>query len=368
MIALGCGQVPTTVSKTKTLMCVPHVDYCSGIAIPGTPTAAPTTVVSTNPPTATAPSPTQEGLIKTCNNFYKTVKGDTCAKIVEAYGTFTVSQFIEWNPAVGSDCSGLWAETYYCVGVPGTPTVRPSSSAPVTTAPSGPPPTQDGIISTCKSYHKAVSGDTCQKIVDQYGVFSLTEFQGWNPAVGQDCSGLWLGYYYCVATPSTPTAKPTTIITTTKPATPTGPSPTQEGIVSNCQRYHKAVSGDTCQKIVDTYGTFTLAAFKQWNPAVGSDCSAIWLGYYYCIGIPGTPTVKPSSTTPAPTGCTSAPTPTQPGAVCACKKWHKVASGNTCETIQKQYGISAANFNKWNPQVGSDCTTLSLGYNVCVSA
>lgn len=83
-------------------------------------------------------------------------------------------------------------------------------------------------------------------------------------------------------------------------------------------------------------------------------------------GVPGTPTKTTTTTTTA--GCTSAPTPTQPGAVCACKKWHKVVSGNTCDTIQKQYGITAANFNKWNPQVGTNCASLWLGYYVCVGA
>ncbi|KAL4971187.1 hypothetical protein BDW66DRAFT_155904 [Aspergillus desertorum] len=49
-------------------------------------------------------------------------------------------------------------------------------------------------------------------------------------------------------------------------------------------------------------------------------------------------------------GGASAPTPTQPGAVCACKTRHKVVSGNTCGAIQKQYAITAANFKKWDPQ------------------
>lgn len=350
---------------------------CSGIAIPGTPTAVPTTAVSTSKPsTATAPSPTQDGLISTCTNFYKTVKGDYCGKIVDAYGTFTIDQFTQWNPAVGEDCSGLWANTYYCVGVPGTPTVRPTSSAPATTTLAGPSPTQDGIVSTCSRYHKAVSGDTCAKIQTQYGIFSLTQFLNWNPAVGTDCSGLWLGYYYCIGLPSTPTTKPTTTTKAPNP-TPTGPSPTQDGIIPTCQRFHLAVSGDTCAKIQTKYATFSLTQFLGWNPAVGSDCSGLWLGYYYCIGVPGTPTVKPTTSTAkpttttaaAPTGCTAAaPTPTQPGAICACKKWHQVASGNTCAAIQTRYSISAANFNRWNPQVGADCSSLWLGYNVCVSA
>ena len=82
-------------------------------------------------------------------------------------------------------------------------------------------------------------------------------------------------------------------------------------------------------------------------------------------GIPGTPTEPPKPTT---TACPNVPTPTQPGSICACKRWHKVASGNHCETIQKQYGITAAQFQKWNPEVGASCGNLWLGYNVCVSA
>jgi hypothetical protein len=125
---------------------------------------------------------------------------------------------------------------------------------------------------------------------------------------------------------------------------------------------------------VSKFDTFTLATFIKWNPAVGSVCSSLFLNYYYCIGIPGTPTKKPTPTsrkpsaTPKPTCNPSAPTPTptQPGAICGCKKWHKVVSGNTCDTIVKQYGITKANFNKWNPKVGSACQTLWLGYSVCV--
>ncbi|GIJ81614.1 hypothetical protein Asppvi_000113 [Aspergillus pseudoviridinutans] len=328
--------------------------YCVGI--PGTPTTKPST---TAVPTG-VPSPTQSGLISTCNNFYMAVAGDTCDKIVAKYGTFTSAEFLSWNPAVGADCSGLQAKTYYCVGVPGTPTTKPTTTP--TTTPTGPSPTQTGIISTCTQYHKAVDGEDCAGLVKQYGTFTLDQFLSWNHAVGADCSGFWLGYYYCVGVPGTPTTNPTTTPTTT----PTGPSPTQTGIISTCTQYHKAVNGDDCAGLVKQYGTFTLDQFLSWNHAVGADCSGFWLGYYYCVGVPGTPTKPPTTTTAA--GCANAPTPTQPGAICACNKWHKVANGDDCVTIEKQYGISAANFNKWNPQVGTSCSTLWLGYNVCVGA
>ncbi|KAM5447965.1 hypothetical protein McanCB49686_007429 [Microsporum canis] len=61
--------------------------------------------------------------------------------------------------------------------------------SPTTTAPTGPSPTQGGIITTCRQWYEAESGDTCLKIVDKYGTFSLAQFQSWNPAVGSDCTG-----------------------------------------------------------------------------------------------------------------------------------------------------------------------------------
>ncbi|GAB1211881.1 hypothetical protein ATERTT37_001005 [Aspergillus terreus] len=324
--------------------------YCVGV--PGTPTGNPST--TTTAPTG-GPSPTQDGIIATCSRFYQAVAGDTCDKIAARYGTFSTADFITWNPAVGEFCSGIQVGYYYCVGTPSTPTT--------TTTPTGPAPTQTGIIATCNNFYQAVSGDTCDKIVAKHGTFSLSQFLSWNPAVGSDCSGLIATYYYCVGVPGTSTSKTTTTTTST---TASGPSPTQTGIISTCNRYHKAVDGDSCAGIVKQYGTFTLDQFLAWNSAVGADCGGLWLGYYYCIGVPGTPTKTTTTTTTA--GCTSAPTPTQPGAVCACKKWHKVVSGNTCDTIQKQYGITAANFNKWNPQVGTNCASLWLGYYVCVGA
>lgn len=359
---------------------------CSGITVGqeycvernfGIPVPSSTTTGGSTGPTGTVPSPVQDGIIDTCTSYYKAASGDDCTKIVAKFGTFTLDDFLKWNPAVGETCGGLWLGYYYCVATPEKPTATKTSAGSGPTG-SVPSPVQDGITAQCKTYYKAVSGDDCTKIVAKYGTFTFADFLKWNPAVGETCSSLLLGYYYCVGVTGTPTQKPSTTATTSVP--------TQTGIVKNCQRWYKAATGDTCAGIVSKFGTFTLDQFLKWNPAVGSGCTSLYPGYNYCIGalilspflsymtrlanywvsgVPGTPTQPPK---PSTTGCASAPNPTQPGAVCACKKWHKVASGNTCDTIQKQYGITAAQFNKWNPQVGATCTTLWLGYYVCVSA
>ncbi|KAF6784890.1 LysM domain-containing protein [Colletotrichum sojae] len=238
------------------------------------------------------------------------------------------------NPSVGADCSGIIVGNSYCV--------------------------EDGLAADCTDFYFAVAGDSCAKI--------------WNPAVGTSCSGLWANTYYCVGVAGTPTKPTTTAPPAPPPTAPAGPSRTQDGIADNCQRHHKAVSGDTCQGIVDRYGTFSLTQFYAWNPAVGNTCSGLWLGYYYCIGVPGTPGSPPTTTAapapappPADTCNPSAPAPTQPSATCGCKRWHLVGSGNTCDAIARQYGIAVGSLTSWNPSVGSTCNSLWLGYYVCVA-
>ncbi|KAJ4039049.1 hypothetical protein NW761_010334 [Fusarium oxysporum] len=100
-------------------------------------------------------SPTQDGLIDTCMTFRMAKKGDTCAKIIAEYKTFDFSDFFKWNPAVQDDCSGIWADIWYCVGVPGTPTAL-TRTAESTAQPTGvkkPSPTQDGLIESCTSFY-----------------------------------------------------------------------------------------------------------------------------------------------------------------------------------------------------------------------
>ncbi|CAK7231095.1 hypothetical protein SBRCBS47491_007814 [Sporothrix bragantina] len=244
-------------------------------------TGAPTTTAVDATPTAPngspIPSPVQDGISPDCISFYKVVKGDTCAKVVQKYSGITIDDFYSWNPAVGTDCSGLWLDTYVCVGTTASATRKPSSTPAHTSATgsAAPSPTQDGLTSKCNRFYEVVKGDTCAKIVAKYGTFSLNDFYGWNPAVGTDCSGLWVDTYVCVGVPGTPTVAP-----------PAKPSPTQDGLDASCNSYYKVAKGDTCQKIVDAHkSTLTLANFYKWNPAIGTDCGSLFLDYYVCIGI-----------------------------------------------------------------------------------
>ncbi|KHO00987.1 LysM domain-containing protein [Metarhizium album ARSEF 1941] len=101
-----------------------------------------------------------------------------------------------------------------------------------------------------------------------------------NPSLTPDCGNFLAGRSYCVEARSVlPTAT-----TSSTPAEPTNPSPTQAGIPTSCNKFYKAGRGDTCQGIVDRHGV-ELHDFYKWNPAITGDCVGLWQGYYYCVGV-----------------------------------------------------------------------------------
>lgn len=83
-----------------------------------TGTTTTTTIKTTTTTTAanTTPTPTQTGMVSGCKGFYLVQSGDGCYDIATSHG-ITIDQFYSYNPAVGSDCSGLWPDYYVCVGV-----------------------------------------------------------------------------------------------------------------------------------------------------------------------------------------------------------------------------------------------------------
>lgn len=246
---------------------------------------------STTTPVVTTPTPTQTGIASNCDDFYFVVSGDTCYDIAAAQG-ISLDDFYAWNPAVGTSCGGLQAGYYVCVGVSsGTTTttkstLSTSTVSQTTTTAAAPSPTQSGLTSNCDDFYLVVSGDGCYDIAADNGI-SLDDFYDWNPAVGDDCSGLWPNYYVCVGISTTAPTTTTTSKATTTTSSGNGittPTPTQAGMVSNCDTFHLVVSGDGCYDLAASAG-ITLDEFYSWNPAVGDDCSGLWTGYYVCIGI-----------------------------------------------------------------------------------
>ncbi|OJJ66126.1 hypothetical protein ASPBRDRAFT_211716 [Aspergillus brasiliensis CBS 101740] len=127
-----------------------------------------------------------------------------------------------------------------------------------------------------------------------------------------------------------------------------------------------ASNGDTCKSFAASWGQ-SLESFQALNPGVA--CPTLTAGQSYCVV--GTVTNDPTTTTIGTTATTTTSSsssyePTQPGVPSNCDKFHLVASGDQCDTIESQYGISDDQFKAWNPSIDSSCSNLWLDYYVCV--
>ncbi|KAH7066518.1 LysM domain-containing protein [Paraphoma chrysanthemicola] len=71
---------------------------------------------TTTKPASTTPTPVQQGMVAGCKKFYKVVSGDGCWDIANN-NKIALDDFYKWNPAVKTDCSGLWAQYYVCIGI-----------------------------------------------------------------------------------------------------------------------------------------------------------------------------------------------------------------------------------------------------------
>ncbi|OBT52616.1 hypothetical protein VE04_06030 [Pseudogymnoascus sp. 24MN13] len=241
--------------------------------------------------------PPRDGVVSDCTefeNFYD--DASTCADFLKAWH-LTIAQFFAYNPEVNADCSGLWPAYQYCVRAPGYVDTFPSSTTgtgttttttTTTTPPTGvvtPTPIQDGVISTCNKFAKAASGEYCSLFAGNNGI-TTAQLYLWNTVLGsnrQNCdSSFWADEYYCVGVSGT--SPPATTTSTTPVQTP---SPIQDGMVANCNKFALAPAGSYCSLFADN-NSITTAQLYTWNPVLGSNgenCgSSFWANEYYCVG------------------------------------------------------------------------------------
>ncbi|KAH7128638.1 LysM domain-containing protein [Dendryphion nanum] len=265
--------------------------YCVEAAFETAPSSTITAGPTSNPPTTTpkpsststkpsngieTPVPYQPSMVDNCDAFYFVKPDENCADIASKHG-ITLAQFQTWNPKAGTNCAGLWAETYACVSIIGH---TPTTSAPTPTQTNGiqtPLPTQPNLVSNCDAFYFVKAEENCADIAKKNGI-TLAQFQTWNPKAGTNCAGLWAEAYACVSiighTP-TPTQPGNGIAT---------PTPIQSGMVGNCNKFHFVEKNQLCPAIQQKYGV-TLANLFKWNPAIKADCTGMWAETYLCVGI-----------------------------------------------------------------------------------
>ncbi|ATY61853.1 LysM domain protein [Cordyceps militaris] len=133
-------------------------------------------------------------MVGNCNKFHWIWKGNTCGQVT-SYNAISHHDLATWNPQVGEQCTGLWAEAYACVGV------LAGAATPDKTTPSNgietPQPTQPGMVDSCKKFHWISKGNTCWQITSHNGI-SQQDFATWNPQIGEECTGMWADAYACV--------------------------------------------------------------------------------------------------------------------------------------------------------------------------
>ncbi|KAJ5190317.1 uncharacterized protein N7498_009302 [Penicillium cinerascens] len=337
---------------------VPGFSYCvygpAGSATSAAPSATYATPAGTITYNGTA-APVQTGLTSNCILYHLVQNGDTCYSIQDQYMDFTLAQFYSWNPAI-LGCKGLVVGDYVCVQAASSTTPLVSSSAF---------PTQSGVALNCNKWHYVDDNDTCGSILSEFGI-TAAQFYSWNPATGSKCNSLWLKTEVCVGVSGSTTSPTTSTAKTTGTETIPVPSPVQSGIASTCIKYYKVQSGDTCDS-VEKDRSISATDFLEWNPAVGSDCANLQLNVYVCVGLTGSTTSTLTTTIATPTAIGSVPSPVQSGISSDCTQYYKVQGGDTCDKVETDHNISAADFLKWNPAVGSDCKNLELNVYVCVA-
>lgn len=244
---------------------------------------------------------------------------------LQAYTNFTQTQFLTWNTFINTAL--ITPGDSVCVGPSGgeyVPSGVASQAAPSVYLTTSTPayPTPPGSVPNCGLWYEVQSGDYCDLIALNFSL-TFSQLVDLNPSLDSTCSNLWVGYDYCVAavngttvTPVIPSPAPSAASTDSgKAATPTGslslssqssqslldttgnpttgsapssassvttPTPMQTGMASGCTQFHQAISGDTCYQIAEAYN-ITTTQFEDWNPAVGSSCASLWVGYYYCV-------------------------------------------------------------------------------------
>ncbi|KAK4443888.1 hypothetical protein QBC34DRAFT_310143 [Podospora aff. communis PSN243] len=362
--------------------------------------------------------PTFPNMAANCNAFHTVVSGDGCISISALYG-ITLAQFYEWNPDIEDDCAtNFWLGSAYCVGVGAAIISSASSSAPplssaasasssvpssvissassISTPPYSPlhpiteypittipiettfPPTrtQSGQPASCTNWYLPDARENCANVIAQFSGLTPEELLAWNPTLGEDCGGLYAGWWVCVGVRTSRTIDmdfTTSDITSVDVPTATEftsqtwptissyvPEPTHAGTVAGCLEYAKAEADDTCLNFVDGE-MLTEAQFFELNPGLEDNCEGLWANYYYCIVGPNGILNYPSPTTDV------APTPTPSGQINTCVRWFMPGLGLNCAGIAHAFGsFSEAEFISWNPSVGATCRSIRPDQWYCI--
>ncbi|CEJ91754.1 hypothetical protein VHEMI07446 [[Torrubiella] hemipterigena] len=327
-----------------------------------------------------------------CSFRWKASEGSSCRSMANDWGV-PVNNFIKWNQKeVGPDCSrGVNVGGLYCVEwsddqKPGQPQVEAHKPHPAAqqaqqqtehhataadaahqqepfhaTADEAAHQREQPHAAAQKAQQQAAQAQPAQPQVQQYQQ-QAEHAQYQQPEqqlpVPQQQQQQFQPPTTMVAVVKQP------YVGSTPPTVGGSPSPVQQGIANNCQRFYRAQRGETCQQIADKFGnSFSVPDFENWNPAVHSDCSALLADYYYCVSTSGSTPVNGGS----PSSAVQTPQPIHADTASNCNRFYRADRGDSCDSIVDKYrGFTVADFQAWNPSVKPDCTGIIANDYYCV--
>ncbi|KAF7316288.1 hypothetical protein MIND_00147500 [Mycena indigotica] len=235
----GCASIESRFNLTlaQFIQMNPELNsQCTNLALGEAYCVASSNSTSSGPPANVAPGTITAG----CTKYYTVVSGDGCASIDSRFN-LTLTQLIQMNPELNSQCTNLALGEAYCVASSNSTSTGPPSNLAT------------GSFSNCTSYHTVVSGDTCNAM-DTSAKIAFSDFLHWNPEINTACTNIQLAAAYCVG-----------------------------GGGSPCGKLYTVVSGDSCSAIV-TKQSVTQAKLNSLNPWINSGCSNLAVGQNVCVG------------------------------------------------------------------------------------
>lgn len=215
------------------------------------------------------------------------------------------------------------------------------------------------------------SGDTCISIAATYGL-PMQQFLAWNPSINSGCTNLLADTDICVSIPGGEVWNGTTVagatgaqtaVYATSTVAPAGP--TALGTTSQCGKYYDVQPGDICE-LIALNNTILVPLFEAINPSVNSSCGNLVPGLYYCVWPTAEWNLTATSNGTTTMTTVSAPGPTASGASSSCYRWYVVQSGDNCQLIEQEYGVTLAQLQAWNPSINDNCTNLLADDAYCV--
>ncbi|RSL67276.1 hypothetical protein CEP53_003069 [Fusarium sp. AF-6] len=253
--------------------------------------------------------PLAEGTRLDCATYYwiENITDNDSANCWALAGIYGIEpeELVLWNPSLAEANKTTDELVSYCLGLS-------SATASAVEEIEAPTPRAVGEIANCTAWLLMKADKKCSNLMLKYSI-EFAEFYKMNPSVGEKCTGLVAGTYYCRSTvpggklsvipgwsssadddtpPPTATISSFSGTTTTWQSITSGtkttatkgatPSPVQSGMTESCTKFHKVVKGDTCYDIAED-AEIKLETFYSWNPAVKDDCSALELDTYVCV-------------------------------------------------------------------------------------